>query len=118
MRVNRRKGPDFLVKVLTTTSVIGWLLILLALIFVFYSQPEMDTGIVRFHGIEIRDYWLTGWLTMATIFMFVSSIFSVIAWFFHRKRSKRRDDLPGALVFTLALLSFIGVAVLLRLLGQ
>jgi len=115
---DRRKGPDYLAKILTLTSIVGWLLILIALIFLFVSQPEMDTGIVRYRGIEIRDYWLAGWRNAAFIFMVLSSVSSVIAWFVHRKRSRRASDLPGSMVITLALFSFIGVFILVRLLSH
>lgn len=113
--LERRHGPDLLSKVLGYISIAGWLLILIAAVLFFISQPEMDTGLVRYKGIEIRDDWLLGWLRAAYGFILLSAVSSIVAFVVHRKRSRRTSDQPSTLIIILAALSFIFVIVISKI---
>ena len=53
----RRSGPDLLCRAFAWLAIIAWLLFVLALVMAHYARPEMDTGLVRYWGIEIRSDW-------------------------------------------------------------
>ncbi|HAT41774.1 MAG TPA: hypothetical protein DCS87_08605 [Rheinheimera sp.] len=54
---NRRKGPDWMVQCLHWLAVIGWVLFVVALGITHLARPEMNSGLVRYWDIQIRDYW-------------------------------------------------------------
>ncbi|KKO50450.1 hypothetical protein VT06_00190 [Arsukibacterium sp. MJ3] len=61
----RRAGPDLLCRAFKYLAIIAWLLFFVALVLSHYARPDMDSGLVRYLGIDIRDYWrpqLTFWL--------------------------------------------------------
>lgn len=88
----RREGPDFLCRAFKYLAVIAWLLFFAALIVSHYARPEMDSGLVRYLGLDIRDYWrprLTFWLVYL---LWGSVLVSVTSLLLNRMRLKRRGD--------------------------
>ncbi|WP_213997416.1 hypothetical protein [Arsukibacterium sp.] len=88
----RREGPDLLCRAFKYLAVIAWLLFFAALIVSHYARPEMDSGLVRYLGLDIRDYWrprLTFWLVYL---LWGSVVVSVASLLLNRMRLKRRSD--------------------------
>lgn len=46
-----------MVQTLHWLAVVGWVLFVVALGISHLARPEMDTGLVRYWNIQIRDYW-------------------------------------------------------------
>lgn len=53
----RRKGADWMVQTFHWLAVIGWVLFVVALGITHLARPEMNTGLVRYWNIPIRDFW-------------------------------------------------------------
>ena len=88
----RREGPDLLVRAFKYLAIIAWLLFFAALVVSHYARPEMDSGLVRYLGLDIRDYWrprLTFWLVYL---LWGSALVSVASIVLNRMRLKRRSD--------------------------
>lgn len=54
---DRRKGPDWMVQTFHWLAVVGWVLFVVALGFIHMARPEMNSGLVRYWNIPIRDFW-------------------------------------------------------------
>jgi hypothetical protein len=53
----RRKGADLWTKIMIGLNILAWLCILAIAVLISLAQPEMETGAMRYKGIEARDYW-------------------------------------------------------------
>lgn len=110
-RKNRRKGPDWVVQSFHWLSVIGWVLLIVALGLSHMAKPEMNTGLVRYWGIQIRDYWeptLTGQLIYLLWWCCLVSLCSIVLNQFRLRRATDRQHYNSValLLITLAALSF------------
>ncbi len=88
----RREGPDLLCRAFKYLAIVAWLLFLAALIVSHYARPEMDSGLVRYLGLDVRDYWrprLTFWLVYL---LWGCVLVSVVSFLLNRARLKRRSD--------------------------
>jgi len=92
MNDERRQGPDFLMKLLPIFNLISWGLFVLSLVLTHIAQPEMDTGIVRYHGIEIRDYWVADmvyWIQVILLGMIILLFGNILI---AKRRTRRKCD--------------------------
>jgi hypothetical protein len=110
-RKNRRKGPDWVVQSFHWLSVIGWVLLIVALGLSHMAKPEMNTGLVRYWGIQIRDYWeptLTGQLIYLLWWCCLVSLCSIVLNQFRLRRATDRQHYNSValLLIALAALSF------------
>jgi len=106
-RENRRKSPDKWVLVVRSLSIVSWLLFIFALVMSYYAAPEKDYGLVRYHNLEIRKFWLvplTGYLYAA---LWLSALISYFSLIVHKFRSRRQTDSKN---FNLLLLMIVSVA--------
>ena len=92
MEQERRQGPDLWIKWLPHLNLFTWGLFFVALVVVHYAQPEMDTGLVRYHELNIRQNWLQHlvyWIQIVlsgTIALIVGNLIIV------QKRARRKQD--------------------------
>ncbi len=92
-------------------SVIGWLLMEAVLILVHDARPEMNSGLVRYWGIEIRTHWRADLTAIIEVLLWCNAGLSLLAIVINRLRLRRKDDnryynlwLLGALSTALLLL--------------
>lgn len=91
-RKNRRKGPDWLLHSLSVLSIAGWVAFVIALGITHMAAPEFNSGLVRYWGISIREYWhpeLTPQLIYLLWWCCGISLFSLLL---NRARLRRNDD--------------------------
>jgi hypothetical protein len=55
----RRESPDFWFYLSQVLTLLSWTLFVFALVISFYAAPEKSYGVIRYHNIEIRQFWLT-----------------------------------------------------------
>ncbi|NLX63924.1 MAG: hypothetical protein GX022_03975 [Clostridiaceae bacterium] len=91
-RVDLRKGPDLILRMLDISSVILWGFIIINLIMIMFAMPEKETFFDRLFSIKIRDYWDEELLRFPLALSVVQLVISVILLFLNSKRLKRRDD--------------------------
>jgi hypothetical protein len=91
-RTERRRSIDFWVVLARILALGGWALFIFALIMSYYAAPEKEYGLVRFHDIEIRQFWLTpltGYLYIVLWFSALSSYFCLVL---DKYRGRRKSD--------------------------
>ena len=103
-RIERRKMPDLWRYTQIALALISWLLFLIALILSYYAAPDHDYGVLRYYGIEIRQFWLTPLTGYLYILLWVSALGSYLALMTDKYRRRRRSDNPNySLVFLLTI---------------
>ncbi len=103
----RRKSNDIWVKVIKVITVGAWLSFTVALVISYYAAPETNYGVLRYHGIEIRKFWLTPLTGYLYLLLWLSAVLSYISLLINKFRSRRQSDNKR---FNLSLLFAISVA--------
>ena len=88
----RRSGPDLLCRAFAWLAIIAWLLFVLALVVAHYARPEMDTGLVRYWGIEVRTDWRPKLTLYLQYMLWATAALSGISLVLNYLRSRRRND--------------------------
>ena len=88
----RRKGPDLIVRLVYWSSLIGWILFIIALMVSHEAKPEMNTGLVRYWQIPIRSEWNEALMPAMLGLLWWSCITSLISIGLNRLRLRRRHD--------------------------
>lgn len=110
-RKNRRQGPDWIVITFHWLSVVGWVILIVALGLSHLAKPEMRTGLTTYWNIEVRDYWepnLTGQLIYLLWWCCLISLISIVLNQFRLRRATDRQQYNSValLLIALAALSF------------
>ena len=108
----RRQGPDVICRAFSWLALLGWVLFLVAMIIAHYARPEMDTGLVRYWGIEIRDEWHPRLTAFLQYFLTFAALLSGLSLAMNRLRARRRND---HLHFNIVLLLIGSLSLLLYL---
>ena len=88
----RRSGPDLLCRAFAWLAIIAWLLFVLALVMAHYARPEMDTGLVRYWGIEVRTDWRPKLTLYLQYMLWATVALSGVSLLLNYLRSRRRND--------------------------
>tara|TARA_R110000868_G_scaffold276587_5_gene536275 strand:- start:936 stop:1271 length:336 start_codon:yes stop_codon:yes gene_type:complete len=94
-----------------------WLgIICFALIVSYYAAPDSDYGLLRYHNIEIRKFWLTPLTGYLYIVLWLSALCSYFCLILDKYRSRRKSDgkhfnILLLLTITIAWVSFILVQI-------
>ncbi|ARD46094.1 hypothetical protein [Colwellia sp. PAMC 21821] len=115
-RKERRNTADLWTYLLRVLAIVGWGLFVVALIVSYYAAPEADYGILRYHNIEIRKFWLTPLTGYLYIVLWLSALSSYFCLILDKYRSRRKSDSKHfnillLLVITIAWVSFILVQI-------
>lgn len=111
-REERRNTADLWTYLLRILAIVGWGLFVFALIVSYYAAPDSDYGILRYHDIEIRKFWLTPLTGYLYIVLWLSALSSYFCLILDKYRSRRKSDSKHfnillLLVITIAWVSFI-----------
>ena len=85
----------------SSLSVLPWLLFLSVLLIAHNAQPEMNTGLVRYHQIMIRHDWIAQglqWakgLSVLCLFILITNLSVVKRYFYSLKRHQQRSHAPA-----------------------
>ncbi|TMM44025.1 hypothetical protein [Colwellia ponticola] len=113
--IDRRKSTDFWHYTKTILALSSWLLFLIALVMSYYAAPDKDYGVLRYYGVEIRQFWLTPLTGYLYILLWLSAMGSYIALMTEKYRCRRLSDNPN---YSLLFLLTINIAWLVYLLVQ
>lgn len=103
----RRKKADVWVKIIRILALLGWLLFTIALFVSYYAAPENDYGVLRYHQITIRKFWLTPLTGYLYILLWCSALLSYLCIIIDKYRSRRASDNKH---FNFSLLFIVSIA--------
>ena len=113
---DRRKAYDFWHYITKYLAVGSWLLFIVALIVSYYAAPEQNYGLVRYHGLSIRRFWLTpltGYLYLMLWFSAFTSYAYIILGHYRRRRAtdSKHFNVLLLLIITVAWVIYIFIQV-------
>ena len=113
-RKDRRKSADFWFYLARTLSASSWLAFLAAIYISYFVAPETNYGVLRYHDIEIRQFWLTPLTGYLYLIIWFSAAGSYAATLIDKYRSRRADDLPYYNLYILLVINLIWLSVILH----
>ena len=88
----RRESIDFWFYLARILTICSWIAFFAAIVISYYVAPEKNYGVLRYHEIEVRQFWLTpltGYLYLV-IWFSAAGIYS--AMLIDKYRSRRQSD--------------------------
>ena len=113
--IERREGPDIIVKSLRWFGFIGWFLMVVALIIVEKAKPRTTNLFSTIFDADpnLRTYWDRDLVHYIFYLMIVGFTLSVAALVFNALRHKRKSDTYRLYLILLGVVSFIGMLIYL-----
>jgi hypothetical protein len=105
-RVNRRHGPDTMVKVISIFSGISWLLVVIVFGIITYGKPRL--GMMFFHE-GVTESWNKTILGYASLLLFFVFIVCFIGIFINMSRHKRKSDRFNKSLIVFGIASLLGI---------
>ena len=107
---DRRKGPDTLTKSIRWVAVGGWILLVLAMIFIDYAKPDFVTVLDDPTSVpkNMSTTWNYTLARMIFYMMIAGFVFGSYGFFVNMYRSRRRSDRYRLNLLALASISLFG----------
>ena len=110
----RRKTIDFWFYLARALTIFSWLAFLAAINISYFVAPETDYGVLRYHDIEVRRFWLTPLTGYLYLVIWFSAAGSYVAMLIDKYRSRRRIDNSHFNVYFLLVFNLIWLSVILH----
>jgi hypothetical protein len=109
----RRVSYDFWFYSAQVLAVVSWVMFLSALIMSFYAAPEKSYGVIRYHDIEIRQFWITPLTGYLYLIIWFSAAGSYTSTLIEKYRSRRRCDHTHYNLYFLLIINLTWLSVIL-----
>ena len=109
-RLQRRRGPDFLIRLMEALGVFGWLLMFVALLVVGKAKPQVETFFDRHYHIALRTAWDESLIDYLCYVMLFGLCLSVSGLIINRKRHRRKGDEYRISLILVGIISLAGIA--------
>ncbi|TCS40009.1 hypothetical protein [Reinekea marinisedimentorum] len=104
----RTQKPDLLTRLLQAAAALGWIAIFLVQILAWIGAPELDTGIARYHELDIRQTWQKQWVQWMPFLLGACTLLSLFALGVRPLRSRRKTDPKRLHLLALLALTALG----------
>jgi len=95
--VDRRKRPNWIVRIVSTIAILGWIGVFVALLFIDRAAPAQENFITIYLGKTVVGYWKQSMLRgafAATLASFIACVIGlIINATFHRRKTDRYSKL-------------------------
>lgn len=92
MQIKRSNKPDLIAKFIMGLNILSWLVFVAALIMFHYARPEIEYGIVKYFGLDVREEWLAQPKNILLLLLYTCAGLSFIGMLLGRVRNRRRSD--------------------------
>lgn len=111
--VERRRKPDIVVKLVTITSAIGWMLIVVCLLLAGFAKPEQTNMFYEMFNIPVRGYWNYSVLYIVFVILIFLFVISLLGILFNAMRQRRKTDKINKSLIFHAAMALVGILILL-----
>ena len=91
-RSDRRKGSDWLMRLLAVLNLSCWGLLLLVLNLAHIAKPEFNSGLVQYWGLSTKPGWDAEQVRQLQIMLYCCLGFTLVTLLIHQFRNRRRSD--------------------------
>ena len=108
----RRRGADFLARVLAVLNLIAWVMVVLILVVAERAKPQFESFFDRSYHLDIRTFWdlkyvhYLLWITVAGV------IISCVGLVVGVVRARRRKDPKNFGIMIMGLFSIVGFSII------
>ncbi len=88
----RRKSADFWFYLARTLTICSWIAFFAAINISYFVAPETNYGVLRYHEIEVRQFWLTPLTGYLYLVIWFSAAGIYASMLIDKYRSRRRSD--------------------------
>jgi len=115
-RIERRKGPDLLVRALTWANAIAALALVAAFFLTAMAKPEIETFFDRYYQVNLNRQpgWDTNLLRYMSALFVLSGITGLTGLIMNSRRSRRKQDYIRITLILCLLVSLVGLVLCLR----
>lgn len=107
----RNQKTDPLTRLLQVAAGLGWVAIFLVQVLAWIAAPELDTGIVRYHELNLRQTWQKQWVQWMPFLLGACTLLSLFALGVRPLRSRRKTDPKRWHLLVLLALTLVGYGV-------
>lgn len=105
----RRKGPDFWTRSLRYLGLVGWTLLIAALVVLDQAKPQVETFFERVYDIRLQQQWDMDLARYLLWLMVLGLLLSVSGLVINSRRKRRRTDQWRLSLIFLGLISLTGM---------
>jgi len=107
--VERRKGPDAVVKAVWWIVGASWLLIIAAITVTDQAKPGSESFFDRLFKVTVRDYWDEQLLRNAFFVLLINLAVCIIGFVLNLLRHKRKTDKISKSIIVLGVVTLAGI---------
>lgn len=107
--LDRRKGPDALVKWVKWSGVISWILILIILFITSIAKPGFESYMDKSFHVRLQNNWDTNLMQYVLILLILLFFFCIISIAINAMRCRRKSDRFNKALIINAAAAFIGI---------
>ena len=111
--IDRRHKMDKIIKLVTITSVLGWVMIIITTMIAIYAKPEHTNMFYEMFNVPIRNYWNYHLLSLVFILLIGILLLSIFGITMNAMRLRRKTDRINKSLIFHALMSLLGIILLL-----
>ncbi len=107
--LDRRKGPDALVKWVKWSGIMSWLLILVIFFITVVAKPGFESYMDKSFHIKLQSTWDTDMMHYVLLLLIFLFFFCIISIGINMVRCRRKNDRFNKTLILNAAVSFVGV---------
>ena len=111
--VDRRKRPNWIVRIVSGIAVLGWICVFIALLFIDNAAPAQENFITIYLGETVVGYWKESMLRGAFVATIASFVACVLGFILNITFHRRKTDRYSKLLITVSIASTIILVVFL-----
>jgi len=114
--IDRRKGPDLLVRSLTWANAIAAVSLVAAFCLTAAAKPEIETFFDRYYHVNLnhRPGWDISLMRYMVVLFIVSGLTGIVGLTINNRRRRRKGDYIRATLIICLVVSLIGLGLSLR----
>lgn len=107
--LDRRKGPDKLVKWVKWSGIISWILVAIILTITLFAKPTFESYMDESFHIKLQDAWDTDMMQYVLLLLVLLFVFCIVSIVINLMRCRRRSDKFNKTLIINAIAAFVGI---------
>jgi cytochrome bd-type quinol oxidase subunit 2 len=107
--LDRRRGPDKLVKWVKWSGIISWILVSFILIITLIAKPTFESYMDESFHIKLQDAWDTDMMQYVLLLLILLFIFCMVSIAINLMRCRRKSDRFNKTLIVNAVAAFVGI---------
>jgi hypothetical protein len=108
-----RRIQDNFYRLLSWLNGLGWILFIAVVYLSHYARPEFESGLDRYFGLEVRDYWDPDYTRTILVLLLCCIGLSMAVLLLKLRRNRRKNDKYSPFGFGLLILALVTLVMIL-----